>query len=179
MRACRLCSLLALAVLTVGAYQQRHADLNPLEINQLRDTALEPDQRLKLFVQFARVRMTALEQTLNDSKIAAADRPAQIHDRLQDFLGVYDEMNDNIDTYVDRKNDIRKPLKLIIEADTEFQAKMKAVQDAISKENTKPYEFVLSTLVETLNSSAEDHRKLLAEQEEIAKHSKKKKQEKP
>ena len=49
---------------------------------------------------------------------------------LDDFLLLYDELNDNIDTYVDRKDDIRKPLKVIIEADTEFQAKLRALKDA-------------------------------------------------
>jgi len=28
---------------------------------------------------------------------------------LEDFLAVYDELNDNIDMYVGRKDDIRKP----------------------------------------------------------------------
>ena len=58
------------------------------------------------------------------------DRAQQTHDRLDDFLLIYDELNDNIDTYVDRKNDIRKPLKVIIDADTEFQAKLRALKDA-------------------------------------------------
>ena len=31
---------------------------------------------------------------------------------------------------MDRKNDIRKPLKLIIDADTEFQAKLRGLKDA-------------------------------------------------
>jgi hypothetical protein len=34
------------------------------------------------------------------------------------------------------------------------------------------YEFVLTNALETVNTSAEDHRKLLAEQQEAAKHKK-------
>ena len=48
---------------------------------------------------------------------------------LDDFLLLYDELNDNIDTFVDRKDDMRKPLKLMIEADTEFRAKLRALKD--------------------------------------------------
>ena len=56
----------------------------------------------------------------------------------------------------------------------EFQNKLKAFADASSaaKEDTKPYEFLLSSVIETLNSSTEDHRRLLDEQEEAAKHKK-------
>ncbi len=102
------------------------------------------------------------------------DRPQQTHDKLDDFLLIYDELNDNIDTYVDRKDDIRKPLKVIIDADTEFQAKLRALKDAadVSPEETKRYEFILTNALDTLDTSVEDHRKLLAEQEEAAKHGK-------
>ena len=94
---------------------------------------------------------------------------------MQEFLDVYDEMNENIDTYVDRKSDMRKGLKMVIEADTEFQAKLRALKDAAdtAKDEAKQYEFLLSTALETLDNSGPDHRKLLAEQEEAAKQKKK------
>ena len=84
--------------------------------------------RLALYVKFARARLVGMEQMRNNPK--TKDRAKQTHDRLDDFLLIYDELNDNIDTYIDRKNDIRKPLKMIIDADTEFQAKLRALQDA-------------------------------------------------
>ena len=100
--------------------QQRRDPLNQREIDQLRDAMLDPDTRLKLYLKFARDRMTSLEQMRTDPK--TTDRPRKTHDMLEDFLAVYDELNDNVDMYVGRKDDVRKPLKLIIEADTEFQA---------------------------------------------------------
>src|SRR6204780_2157971 len=108
---------------------QRHREpLTQSEIDQIRDASWEPRQRLTLYVQFARARLVALEQMRSDPKVK--DRPRQTHDKLDDFLLLYDELNDNIDTYVDRKDDIRKPLKVIVEADTEFQAKLRALKDA-------------------------------------------------
>lgn len=162
------------------ALAQHHADLAPAEVGQLRDAALDPDQRLKLYLKFARARLAALDQIRTDPKTAPSDRPTQIHDHLQDFLNLFDELDDNIDMYVDRKEDIRKPLKAVIEADTEFQTKIRAFQDALqtAKEDTKPYEFVLSNLQDTLTSAAADHRQLMAEQEEAAKHAKKHRQQK-
>jgi hypothetical protein len=171
-RKCFCAGLLLLAAVTVRA--QRHRDpFTQAEINQIRDTSWEPQQRLALYVQFARARLVALEQMRSDPK--TKNRPQQTHDRLDDFLLIYDELNDNIDTYVDRKDDIRKPLKVIVDADTEFQAKLLALKDAadVPAEEARQYEFVLSSALDTLDTSAKDHRKVLAEQVEAAKHRKK------
>jgi hypothetical protein len=157
-----------------GAWAQRHRDpFTQSEIDQIRDTSWEPDLRLALYVKFARARLFALEQMRNDPK--TKDRPQQTHDRLDDFLLIYDELNDNIDTYVNRKDDIRKPLKKIIEADTEFQAKLLALRDAagVAAEESKQYEFALTTALDTVDGSVDDHRKILIEQDEAAKHRKK------
>lgn len=155
-----------------AAAQRRRDPLTQPEIDQVRDASWEPQQRLTLYVKFARARLVKLEQMRADPK--TKDRAQQTHDMLDDFLLIYDELNDNIDTYMDRKDDIRKPLKLVIDADTEFQAKLRALKDAadVPPDEAKHYEFVLTNIVDTLDTSAQDHRKLLADQEEAAKHKK-------
>ena len=155
------------------AYAQRHREpLTQPEIDQIRDASWEPKQRLTLYVQFARERLVKLEQMRNDPKVT--NRPKQTHDLLDDFQLLYDELNDNIDTYVDRKDDIRKTLKVIIDADTEFQAKLRALKDAadVPSEESHQYEFVLTNVLDTVDTSVDDHRKLLADQEDAAKHKK-------
>ena len=133
-------SMLLLAAVAAG--ERRRDPLTQAEIDQVRDVSWEPLQRLGLYLKFARARLVALEQMRNDPK--TKDRAVQTHDKLDDFLLIYDELNDNIDTYVNRKDDIRKPLKPIIEADTEFQAKLRALKDAadIPPEEAKTYEFI-------------------------------------
>jgi hypothetical protein len=155
--------------------QQRRDPLNPLEIDQLRDAMLDPDARLKLYVKFSRDRMIKLEQMRSDPK--TTERGRQTHDMLEDFLAVYDELNDNIDMYVGRKDDIRKPLKLVIEADTEFQAKLRALKDSVDSNaaEAKQYEFLLTDALDTVDSSTDDHRKTVAEVEEYMKRKKKNK----
>ncbi len=154
--------------------QRRRDPLNPLEIDQLRDAMLDPDTRLKLYVKFARDRMTTLEQMRSNPK--TTERGHQTHDMLDDFLAVYDELNDNIDMYVGRKDDIRKPLKVIIEADTEFQSKLRALKDSANTNATEAslYEFLLTDALDTVDSSTEDHRKTVAEVEDYMKRKKKK-----
>ncbi len=171
LRAC--CCCLLLAAVALPSVAQKHRDpLTQVEIDQVRDTSWEPKLRLPLYVEFARSRLVKLEEARNDPK--TKDRARQTHDLLDDFQLLYDELNDNIDTYVDRKDDIRKPLKTIIDADTEFQAKLRALKDAadVPRQEAQQYEFVLTNALETVDTAAEDHRKLLAEQEEQSKQKK-------
>lgn len=164
---------IGLLLICAPAIAQRHHDpLTQPEIDKIRDASWEPKQRLTLYLEFARARLVKMEQARNDPK--TKDRAQQTHDLLADFQLLYDELNDNIDTYVDRKDDIRKPLKSIIEADTEFQAKLRALKDAadVSPAEASAYEFVLTNALETVDTSSEDHRKLLTEQEDAAKHKK-------
>ena len=166
------CLLWLIGAAPASAQHRRDPFTQP-EIDQIRDTSWEPQLRLALYVKFARARLVGMEQMRTDPK--TKDRAQKTHDDLDDFLLIYDELNDNIDTYIDRKNDIRKPLKVIIDADTEFQAKLRALKDAANAppEEAKQYEFILSNALDTVDRSAEDHRNLLADQEEAAKHKKK------
>jgi len=168
--------LTLLLVVGRAAGQHRSDPLTDLEVDQLRDAAQDADQRLALYVTFARARLATLEQTRSDPKIT--DKAQAIHDRLQDFIDVYDELNDNIDTFVGRKADLRKVLKTIIDADDEFQAKLRALKDSAraSTEETKLYEFVLSDAMEDVDTSVTDHRELLTEQIAEAKLKKERKQ---
>jgi hypothetical protein len=173
MRLSPLCWCFVALVLAYGvsAAAQKHRDpLTQSEIDQVRDVSWEPRDRLKLYVAFSRARLVKLEQMRSDPK--TKDRAQQTHDLLDDFQLLYDELNDNIDTYIDRRDDIRKPLKMIIEADTEFQAKLRALKDSagVTPAEASAYEFVLTNALETLDTSAEDHHKLLEDQEDAAKH---------
>ena len=167
--------LLSLVCLLPAFAQKRNDPLTPVEIDQLRDTAVEAEPRMKLYVQFARARLVSLEQMRADPKVT--DRARQTHRLLEDFLAVYDELNDNLDNFEGRKADLRKALKAVIEGDTEFQAKLRALKDdaRASKEEASQYQFVLSNAIESVDSNTDDHRKLLAEQEEEWKHRKKSK----
>ena len=169
--------LVLLPLLLAGSARAQHRSdpLTQPEIDQLRDAAQDADPRLKLYITFARARLTALEQVRSDAKIT--DKGEAIHDRLQDFVDVYDELNHNIDTFNNRKADLRKVLKAVIEADTEFQARLRALKDSAvaSKDEAKGYEFVMSDATDDVDTSIADHRHLLTEQEEAAQRKKERK----
>src|SRR5256886_17383663 len=145
-----------LLLLPIASAAPRHDPLTPAEIDQLRDTAQEPDQRLKLYVKFVRARLAGVERLRSDPKVT--DRGQETHDRLQDFLDLYDELNDNIDTYADRKADLRKVLKPIIAADTGFEAQLRALEDSAtaSKNGPSHYGLLLTETIDKLGHNDQD-----------------------
>jgi hypothetical protein len=170
----RLAILLALLMaISALAQKQRRDPLTDPEIEKVRDSAQLPDVRLKLYIEFARARLEKLQQVRSDPKVT--DREQQTREALQDFVDVYDELDENVDTFADRGEDIRKALKAVIEADTEFGSKLRAFKSSLAKNpnETRDDEFLMNSAVEAVDAGAKDHRDLLAEQEESFKHKKK------
>ena len=153
------------AIQPCRAQEHKHDPLSDLEIDQLRDSAQEPEIRLKLYVSFARTRLEKMQQIQTDPK--ATDKDQQILAALEDFTDIYDELDDNVDTFDDRGDDLRKALKPVIEADTEFGSKLRAFRLALanSPKELQVFDFQLGTALDAVDSAAKDHRDLLAEQE--------------
>jgi hypothetical protein len=169
--------LMCLAAVHGVAQQHRRDPLTDLEIDKIRDAAQEPEARLKLYIEFARARLEKLAQVRADEK--SPDRDKLTRDALQDFLDVYDELDTNVDTYADRGDDLRKALKPVIEADTEFGSKLRAFKSSLGdrRESMKDFTFLLGSALEAIDAGMKDHRDLLAEQEETFKHKKKDKKQ--
>jgi ABC-type transporter Mla subunit MlaD len=173
---------LALSALLLGvatglcAQRPQRDPLNPAEVDKIRDSAMEPEIRLKLYIEFARVRLDKLQQARSDPKLSAQEKEEQTRSALQDFTDVYDELEENVDTFADRGNDLRKALKPVIEADTEFGAKLRAFKSTLasSPDDAGKFEFLVNSALEAVDSGAKDHRDLLAEQEQTFKNKKEK-----
>jgi DNA repair exonuclease SbcCD ATPase subunit len=159
----------------VAASAGRHDPLTSDEIDQLRETALEPEKRLKLLADFARLRFTAIENARTPApKKSDAESPRSLHDLMEDFLDVYDELDENISMYDDRQADLRKAMKIVLQADGEFHARLEGLQHNLTAEERKDCDFVLNSIVEAITSGATEHKKMQAEQEVSAKNRKKK-----
>jgi regulator of replication initiation timing len=173
---------LVLFALVVPLAAQHHIGRDPLapeESDKLRDTAMEPNKRLKLYVDFARARMTSVDQVIADPK--AKDKSAKLHDLLEDFSTLIDEISDNVEMFHGQHWDIRKGLKIVIEGDSEFQLKLRKLAESEADpkvtDDTEPYKFVLKDAIESLNNNAGDARHTMQEQNALAKDKKLKKEE--
>ena len=114
-----------------GRLRPQAGPVNRSRDDQLRQVRLEPAKRLKLFGKFAETRLDSIDQALNDPK-QAQQRPAKIHDLLEDFSSIVDEMNDNLDMFQsdkilaeDEQKEYRKGLKELIAQDGKLRARLR------------------------------------------------------
>ena len=81
----------------------------------------------------------------------AKDRPMQIHDLLEDFTALLDEIDDNIDMYASHKADMRKGLTLLVEANSEWQLQLRRLKEQSPPEELDQYSFVLANATDAVN----------------------------
>jgi len=157
--------LLLLLFLSLAASARKRDPLTEAETDQLREVAMEPYKRLKLLIKFTEARLVAIDQVRIDPKLAK-DRGKQIHDLLEDFTALLDEINDNLDQYQGRplskddRKDFKKGLKELIEADERFDLKLRTLQSATqtdpeTRKEWPDFRFVLQDAQEALKSNAE------------------------
>lgn len=137
----------------------------------MRESADWPDKRLELMVGFARERMNKIDQLRADAK-SAKDRPMQVHDLLEDFIALLDEIEDNIEMYGSHKADMRKGLTLTIEASSEWQNKLRRLKEQSPPEELEQYAFVLANASDAVKDMSDDTREELQEQNQLAKEKK-------
>ena len=168
----RVCLLIAaLATLPAPAPAQKRDPLNQKEVDEMRESADWPNKRLEVMVKFARARINAVDELQANGK-TAKDRPMQIHDLLEDFTALLDELQDNLEMYSTHKADMRKGLVLLIEADSEWQLKLRRLKEQSPPEELDQYSFVLTNATEAVNDMADDARKSLQQQNEWARDKK-------
>ena len=165
--------VLLILMLTVAAYARKRDPLTEAEADQIRQAALEPYKRLKLYIKFTDARIAAIDESRADPK-QAEGRGRAIHDRLEDFTALLDEINNNLDTYQGRplskddRKDFHKGLKEVIEACDKWDAKLKSLKsgtatDSETKKESEDYRFVLQDAQEALESTASMAREYIEE----------------
>jgi|SRR5471032_3197619 chromosome segregation ATPase len=178
MRTARKLAIVLLLLSTV-AFAKRRDPLTEAETDQLRQTRLEPAKRMKLFGKFAEARLDNIDQLLNDPK-DAQERPAKIHDLLEDFSSIVDEINDNLDMFQtddkklidqEEKKEYRKGLKELISQEGKLRARLRTLQHDIDsnpkiKAESQAYIFPLQDADASLKSSLDIARQYLTEKEE-------------
>lgn len=157
--------LVVVLLLTLVAAAKKHDPLTEAESDQLRDVAMEPGKKLKLYIKFAEARLLAIDQLRSDPKLAQG-RGQKIHDLLQDFTAILDEINDNLDTYQGRplnkddRKEYHKSLKEAIEAYEKFDLKLKTLKSAATtdpqaEKESDDFRFVLQDAMDALKSSSD------------------------
>lgn len=108
------------------AQTQKAADesLSEGEVEQLREAAYIPSDRLAVFVKLLDTRTTAITMLL--AKPRRPGREDDLHDLLAQFTAIADELNDNLDDYGPRHRDLRKQLPKLLEATERWSTALKS-----------------------------------------------------
>ena len=144
-----VCILLLLAA---AAWAQGQRDfLTEDEADQIR-LIQEPNERLLLYVKFARLRLELVQQTL------AVDKPGRsrlIHNNLEDYSRIIEAMDNVIDDALARKVDVQKAVALLADYEKKFLATLEEFNAKQTKDRYL-YEFVLKDALEATQDSLEE-----------------------
>jgi RNA binding exosome subunit len=141
------CGFLSLAAFCAA---QDRDFLTPNEAEQVRETQ-DPNERLTLYVHFAKQRMDLLEQYV------AKDKPGRsifIHDTLEDYSHIIEAIDSVSDDALLHHKVIDKGLIAVLNAEKEFSEKLGKIQDANPRDLDR-YQFVLQQAIDTTNDSHE------------------------
>jgi hypothetical protein len=139
-----LCGICACALLR----GQDRDFLTPDEVDQVRE-AQEPNDRLLLYVQFARQRMDLLQQYLAKEK---PGRSIFIHNTLEDYSQIIEAIDSVSDDALRHHRPMDKGMIAVINAEKDFLAQLNKIQDSEPKDLDR-YKFVLTQAIDTTSDS--------------------------
>jgi hypothetical protein len=94
-------------VRTLHAQVEERA-LSNAEVERLRDTAYEPPSRILAFITFLDDRTKAIDKLTAGKR--QPGREADLHDELEQFSSIANDLIDNLEEYSRRHRDLRKVL---------------------------------------------------------------------
>ena len=144
--------LLAAVLIVAGtvAFAQQRDFLTADEIDQVRESQV-PNARLVLYVQFARQRMSLLNQLLSKEK---PGRSALIHDTLDEYTHIIEAIDTVADDGLKRKVALTEGMKLVAAAEKDMLETLQKIEDSEPKDLSR-YEFALKTAIDTTSDSKE------------------------
>jgi len=113
--------------------------------------AQEPNERLALYAQFARLRAELIRQLVAKEK---AGRSVMIHDTLDDFTKIIEAIDTVADDALRRKVAIDVGMAEVAKAEKEMLEVLKKIEESGPKDVAR-YEFALKQAIETTEDSLE------------------------
>jgi hypothetical protein len=142
--------ILLLPLAARNSVAQEHDFLTANEIEQIRE-AQDPNDRLLLYIHFARQRMDLIQQYL------AKDKPGRsifIHNTIEDYSKIIEAIDSVSDDALRHNRPIDKASPILADAEKEFVASLQKIEDSEPRDLDR-YKFVLEDAINTTTDSRE------------------------
>lgn len=145
-------SLFALLSCTAAALAlaQDRDFLTSNEVEQVRE-AQEPNDRLQLYIHFARQRVDLVEQYLAKEK---PGRSIFVHNALEDYTKIVEAIDSIADDALRHNHPIDTGMVAVLSAEKDFLGKLNKIQESEPKDFDR-FKFVLSEAIDTTTDSQE------------------------
>ena len=140
----------AMSACAAAAFGQQQDFLTADEIDQVRE-AQDPNDRLKLYTDFARQRIDQVQQLMKDQK---PGRAGMVHDLLEQYNQIIDAIDTVADDALQRKHDIAPGMKAVADAEKGFLPSLQKMRDSAPPDLNR-YEFILGQAIDTTRDSLE------------------------
>ena len=147
-----LCSSLSLR----SPAQSPEGTMSEGEIDQLRDAAYIPADRIAVFIKLLDLRASNLQALV--AKPRRPGREEDLHEILQQFASIIDELNDNLDDYGPRHRALRKQLPKLLEATDRWATAIRTPADS------DVYKISRALALEGVQDARDETKKLIEEQ---------------
>src|SRR3954453_736903 len=141
---------ISLVFIAASLWAQQRDFLTADEADQVR-LVQEPNERLKLYLQFAKQRLDLIQQAVAHDK---AGRSKVLHDLLEEYTKIIEAIDTVTDDALKRSVDLSLGVKAVADEEKLMSAQLEKIRDSQPKDVAR-YQFALDQAIDTTKDSEE------------------------